>query len=146
MKTKFALLTLFVLSSLLLLALVAAADVPVRNVGVVPVNYSLVLPTQPSNTTAEQPQRIVYVEPENETYEQVPLQGDIVQFDDSEGYYVLLGDSSSSTNIHIEFSNMSQDVIRLGEQMFLIKHSKNLLICGIILKQFLKSIYDNSLQ
>lgn len=90
---------------------------PSRNLGIMPVDY--VVPEINNSNDSNSPQRIVYIEPENESVEQVPLQGDIVKLDDFEGYYIMLGDSNPSENIIVTTSNISSDEILVGEPIFM---------------------------
>lgn len=111
---------LVILLLLVLIQLVMAVEVPYRSIGIVPVNYTspIVIEDEPEEPSS-QPQRIIYIEPENETYEQVPLQGEVVKLDDFEGYYVMLGDLEVDETIHVEFSNKSYSSIQVGKPIII---------------------------
>ena len=90
---------------------------PSRNLGIMPVDY--VVPEPVDSNDSNTAQRIIYIEPENESFEQLPLQGDVVKLDDFEGYYIKLGDSQASENIIVTTSNISSNLIVVGEPIFM---------------------------
>lgn len=121
-KVKKITILITILLLLILLQGVLAIDVPKRTPGIIEVDYINPIITIPEQGQIIQPeeesQRIIYLEPEDETVHEVPLQGDVVELDDFSGYYVELGDPKEEEHhFQITFSTIEYEKIIVGEDI-----------------------------
>lgn len=106
-----------ILMIVLTFQIVDAIGLPSRNIGIMPINF--VVPDKNISNNSNAPQRTVFIKPTNDTLKQIPLKGDIVKLNDSEGYYVKLGDSDVSKNIIVTSSNITSNSIIVGKPIFM---------------------------
>ena len=92
------------------------AVIPSRNVFIEPI----LIPNNPSNIISDNhsnDSKIVYLDPENTSEDQTPLNGEIIQLDDFDGYYVMLGEEQATTDLKVKFGTFNQEKIVLDKSI-----------------------------